>query len=117
MQALWNIERQIAICDRLENPVSGGLSVAATAAYVVECGSTVATQPWMMTGLVVFGTCKLGFAWLRARLDRARRSPMLDAKLPTAIARGVLRVPAPAPVEMPPSIVPADLATGPRFLG
>jgi hypothetical protein len=117
VQALWNLERQIAICERLENPVSGGLSVAATAAYVVECGSQVATQPWMVTGLVVFGTCKLGFAWLRARLDRARLSPVLDAKLPMAIARGAFRGPAPVPVALPPVIDPADPATGPRFLG
>ncbi|MDX2093902.1 MAG: hypothetical protein SFX73_39070 [Kofleriaceae bacterium] len=117
MQALWNLERQIAICERLENPLSGGLAVGATAAYVAEAGSAIATQPWMVVGFVVFGTCKLGFTWLRARLERARLEPLDEARLPIAIARGVLRAPVPAPVEMPPLVLPADPSTGPRFLG
>lgn len=115
MQALWNIERQIATCERLENPVSGGLSVFATAAYVVEHGA--ATGTWMVPALVVFGTCKLGFSWLRTRLDRARLDPLVDARLPTAVARGVLRAPAPKPIAVPLPVLPADPATGPRFLG
>ncbi|MGE0545638.1 MAG: hypothetical protein AB7O24_09865 [Kofleriaceae bacterium] len=89
MTELAKIERQLAIIERVEKPVSFTVGAIAAAAYfyIQYIGGWIATYSWLIPFAIVGGVTLFAFSWWASKLETSRLaivSPRSIAEMPQA---------------------------------